>query len=79
MSDNGSCYKAFAFRDTCRDLVLKHIRTKPCTPQTSDKAQRFTQIVCANGRTPSPIPVHSTAPPYCRLAASLQLALIACG
>src|SRR3984957_16573034 len=29
MIDNGSCYKAFAFRDACRALGLKHIRTRP--------------------------------------------------
>jgi hypothetical protein len=28
MTDNGSCYRAFDFRDLCRDLGLKHIRTK---------------------------------------------------
>ena len=41
MTDNGSCYKSFAFRDACRDLGLKHIRTKPYTPQTNGKAERF--------------------------------------
>jgi transposase InsO family protein len=43
MTDNGSCYKAFAFRNTCRDLGLKHIRTKPYTPKTNGKAERFIQ------------------------------------
>ena len=43
MTDNGSCYKAFAFRDTCRDLGLKHIRTRPYTPKTNGKAERFIQ------------------------------------
>ena len=43
MTDNGSCYKAFKFRDACRDLRLKHIRTKPYTPKTSGKAERFIQ------------------------------------
>jgi transposase InsO family protein len=43
MTDNGSCYKAFAFRDVCRDLGLKHIRTKPYTPKTNGKAERFIQ------------------------------------
>ena len=40
MTDNGSCYKAFAFRDACRTLGLKHIRTKPYTPKTNGKAER---------------------------------------
>ena len=41
MTDNGSCYKSHAFRQACRDLGLKHIRTKPYTPQTNGKAERF--------------------------------------
>ena len=43
MTDNGSCYKAFDFRGACRDLGLKHIRTKPYTPKTNGKAERFIQ------------------------------------
>lgn len=43
MTDNGGCYKAFAFRDACRDLGLKHIRTRPYTPKTNGKAERFIQ------------------------------------
>jgi transposase InsO family protein len=35
MTDNGSCYRAKAFRDACRDLGLRHLRTKPYTPKTS--------------------------------------------
>ncbi len=43
MTDNGGCYKAFDFRDACRDLGLKHIRTRPYTPKTNGKAERFIQ------------------------------------
>ena len=43
MTDNGSCYKSFAFRKACRRLGLKHIRTKPYTPKTNGKAERFIQ------------------------------------
>jgi transposase InsO family protein len=43
MTDNGACYKAFDFRNACRDLGLKHIRTKPYTPKTNGKAERFIQ------------------------------------
>ena len=41
MTDNGSCYKSFAFRDACKALGLRHIRTKPYTPKTNGKAERF--------------------------------------
>jgi len=43
MTDNGSCYKSFAFRKACKRLRLKHIRTKPYTPKTNGKAERFIQ------------------------------------
>lgn len=43
MTDNGSCYKAFAFRNACRRLGLRHIRTRPYTPRTNGKAERFIQ------------------------------------
>ena len=43
MTDNGSCYRSFAFRDVCRRLGLKHIRTRPYTPKTNGKAERFIQ------------------------------------
>jgi transposase InsO family protein len=43
MTDNGSCYKSFAFREACNALGLKHIRTKPYTPKTNGKAERFIQ------------------------------------
>ena len=43
MTDNGSCYRAFDFRDACRDLGLRHIRTRPYTPRTNGKAERFIQ------------------------------------
>ncbi len=43
MTDNGSCYKSFAFRKACKRLGLRHIRTKPYTPRTNGKAERFIQ------------------------------------
>jgi transposase InsO family protein len=43
MTDNGPCYKAFAFRKACRRLGIRQIRTKPYTPKTNGKAERFIQ------------------------------------
>ena len=43
MTDNGSCYKSKAFAATCRELGIRHIRTKPYTPRTNGKAERFIQ------------------------------------
>ena len=43
MTDNGSCYRSRAFARTCRRLGLKHVRTRPYTPKTNGKAERFIQ------------------------------------
>jgi transposase InsO family protein len=43
MTDNGSCYRSRAFARACKRLKLKHIRTKPYTPKTNGKAERFIQ------------------------------------
>jgi transposase InsO family protein len=41
MSDNGPAYVSKAFAKACRVLGLRHIRTKPYTPRTNGKAERF--------------------------------------
>jgi transposase InsO family protein len=43
MTDNGSCYRSRAFARACKRLGLQHIRTKPYTPKTNGKAERFIQ------------------------------------
>jgi transposase InsO family protein len=43
MTDNGSCYRSRAFAKLCKRLGLKHIRTRPYTPRTNGKAERFIQ------------------------------------
>jgi transposase InsO family protein len=43
MTDNGSCYRSRAFARACKHLGLRHIRTKPYTPKTNGKAERFIQ------------------------------------
>ncbi len=46
MTDNGSCYRSRRFALTCRKNNLRHIRTKPYTPRTNGKAERFIQTLC---------------------------------
>jgi transposase InsO family protein len=43
MTDNGSCYRSMAFRAACKQLGLRHIFTRPYTPKTNGKAERFIQ------------------------------------
>ena len=48
LSDNGSCYRSHAWRDTCRNLGITHHRTRPYRPQTNGKIERFHRTM-ANG------------------------------
>ena len=41
LTDNGACYKSWKFRDACRELGIRHKRTRPYRPQTNGKAERF--------------------------------------
>jgi len=41
LSDNGSCYRSHAWKDTCRALGITHKRTRPYRPQTNGKCERF--------------------------------------
>ena len=41
MSDNGPAYVSRSFVKACRTLGLKHIRTRPYTPRTNGKAERY--------------------------------------
>ena len=41
MTDNGSCYRSLLHAATCRELGLRHLRTRPYRPRTNGKAERF--------------------------------------
>jgi transposase InsO family protein len=43
MTDNGSCYCSKIFRAACERLGLRQIFTRPYTPKTNGKAERFIQ------------------------------------
>lgn len=43
LTDNGSAYRSHAFRAHCQQMQLKHRRTRPYTPRTNGKAERFIQ------------------------------------
>jgi transposase InsO family protein len=43
LSDNGSSYRSRQFRSACQQLQLTHRRTRPYTPRTNGKAERFIQ------------------------------------
>jgi len=41
MTDNGSCYVSKAFAAELRRAGARHLRTRPFTPKTNGKAERF--------------------------------------
>jgi transposase InsO family protein len=43
MTDNGSAFVSHAFAQALQRLGLRHIRTRPYTPRTNGKAERFIQ------------------------------------
>lgn len=43
LTDNGAGYRSREFARTCADLGLKHRFTRPYTPRTNGKAERFIQ------------------------------------
>lgn len=43
MTDNGMGYVSRLFREACSRLGIRHIRTRPYTPRTNGKAERFIQ------------------------------------
>jgi transposase InsO family protein len=43
LTDNGGAYRSKLFADVCRELDIKHRFTRPYTPRTNGKAERFIQ------------------------------------
>lgn len=43
MTDNGSAYRSRRFAAALRQAGLRHVRTRPYTPRTNGKAERFIQ------------------------------------
>ena len=43
LTDNGPCYRSLAFARLCQQQRITHRRTRPYTPRTNGKAERFIQ------------------------------------
>jgi transposase InsO family protein len=43
MTDNGVSFRSFRYAKALHLLRIKHLRTKPYTPRTNGKAERFVQ------------------------------------
>ena len=45
LTERGASYRSKLFAQTCRELGLKHLFTRPYRPQTNGKAERFIQTI----------------------------------
>lgn len=45
LTDNGVAYRSHRWRAVCTALGLRHLRTRPYTPRTNGKAERFIQTL----------------------------------
>ncbi|PWJ24855.1 transposase IS481 family protein [Branchiibius hedensis] len=45
MTDNGSCYRSHLFRNMLQDHGITHKRTRPYTPKTNGKVERFNRTL----------------------------------
>ena len=43
MTDNGSAYRSKLFAKALQQAVAPHVRSRPSTPRTNGKAERFIQ------------------------------------
>ena len=43
LTDNAPCYYSHLFAAACQQLGIRHLRTRPYTPRTNGKAERFIQ------------------------------------
>jgi hypothetical protein len=51
LTDNGPADRSKLFNETCQALGIKHTYTRPYTPQTNGKVERFTKPACMSGPT----------------------------
>jgi transposase InsO family protein len=59
MTDNSFCYVHRQYATALATLDLRHLRTRPYTPRTNGKAERFIQTVLREWPTPNPIARHA--------------------
>ena len=45
LTDNARCYASHAFEGLCSDRGIRHVFTRPYTPRTNGKAERFIQTL----------------------------------
>ena len=65
MTDNGSCYQAFAFRELAAISASSTSAPSPTRPKPTARPSASSRPRCANGPTPRPTTPQSDAPRSC--------------
>ena len=73
LTDNGVAYRSKQFAQACHHLGLKHRFTRPYTPRTNGKAERFIQIALREWAYAHVPELNRTQPATPILASHLQL------
>ena len=56
MTDNGSAYRSRLFAHALQQAGIRHVRTRPYTPRTNGKAERFIQTSLRDWAYAKPYP-----------------------
>ena len=65
LSDNGSCYRSFAWRDTCAELGIVHSGPVPTVPRPTARSSASTGPWPTGGPTPGSMSQPSNATRHC--------------
>ncbi len=74
ITDNGSAFRAYAFRGAFSCLGIRQKLTRAYSPQTNGKPAASSSPPCANGPTGTPTPTRTTPRSAAPLGSLLQLA-----
>ncbi len=74
LTDNGSSYRSQQFRHACQQMAIKHSRTRPYTPRTNGKAERFIQTALREWAYANTGPTQSKEMPTCSHGSTITTA-----
>jgi transposase InsO family protein len=66
LSDNGSCYKSYLWRETCAELGIVPKKTRPYRPQTNGKIERFHRTLVEGWASKSSTTPNQPDSPLCQ-------------
>ena len=73
MTDNGSCYKSFAFKDACKRLGLKTYAPSPIRRRQTERPNASSNHPCVNGPMRGPTKTPNKEPTSCRTGSIITI------